>query len=356
MFVGGEFYYDGKWVTNQPSMATGNMLFLNGGRACLKVICDDLLDHAVQTILLPSYLCPSILQTLETGGLVYDFYLVNEDLSIDLDDLAQKISRYPAVYFINYFGFLHNERTICLLKEYQHQGGLVVEDNAQAGFHNHPTGDFIFNSLRKFVPYDGGYLITQRDVQPYLNQYAGLPNRRLPVIRAYREQLYEYLWRDLGDYETLDQSFNLAEHYYEIDTVVLGDAQEREHIERLDWAGIKQARRDNYQYLLRRIAAIPELSPIFPHLQPDNMPMGLPVYVRDVSRDAVNDELGEHEIGLTIHWQEILDHPQARRNSLAVQMASRIITLPIDQRTSLRQLDYLAVNLKRAIARTRSHL
>lgn len=350
MFVGGEFYYDGLWGIQTPTIATEKMVFLNGGKACLTVICDNLLSRNQHSILLPSYLCPTILQTIEGSGLEYAFYQVNEDFSIDLEDLSRKIGAFPAVYFINYFGFLHSAATIELFKDYQRQGGIVVEDNAQAAFHNHPTGDFIFNSLRKFIPFDGGYLVTPENGIPSLGKYAGRPNRRLPIIRKYREQLYAYLIEDNGDFDTLDVQFNLAEEYYQADQVVLGDSQEREHIEHLDWPGIKAVRRENYQYLMDRLVSLPEIKPIFPALQPDNMPLGLPVYFSGVSRDAVNEELGNHEIGLTIHWDDILNHPRICRNVLAVDMARRILTLPVDQRTNHAQLDYLVMQLKRAIA------
>ena len=349
MFVGGEFYYDGQWAAEKPVLPGDAIYFLNGGQACLRVICDDLLEHRQDRILLPSYLCPTIIDTLVSCGMSFDFYQVNEDLSINLDDLMAKINGYPALYLINYFGFLHSSTTLEYIKTLKKQGVVVVEDNAQAVFSEPKTGDYIFNSLRKFTPYDGGYLITQHDMDHHINKYAGRPNHRLPVIRDYRTRLYAYLFEGADDYEALEREFYLAEQYYVTDQVVPGDDQERDHIEHLDWPAIKQVRRDNYRYLLESIASIPEVAPIFPALQADNMPMGLPVYFSGVSRDAVNEILGEHEISLTIHWEDLLSHPRTNRNSNTVRMASRMLTLPVDQRIHHKHLDYLVTNLKRAI-------
>ena len=72
------------------------------------------------------------------------------------------------------------------------------------------------------------------------------------------------------------------------------------------------------------------------------MPLGLPVYVSGVSRDWLFDELGNAGIGLTIHWDEILSDPRLNGNPVAVDMARRILTLVIDQRTSHKQMDYMA--------------
>jgi hypothetical protein len=341
MFVGGEFYYDTYWLREEPTLPTEDMIFLNGGKACLIVIGEYLLDHGIKKILLPSYLCPTIVTTLEHCGLTCEYYQVNPDFSINLDDLAQKASNHRSVYFINYFGFTHPPVVRNYLAGLRGKGVVVVEDNAQAGFTDHNTGDFIFNSMRKLAAYDGGYLITSFDVTPCIDKYRGLPNRRLPVIREYRKNLATYLFQGTGDHAELVRLYEHAEKYYETDFMVEGDPEERAQIERLDWVGIKQARRENYDCLLNLISGIPELSPVFPSLQEDVMPLGLPVYVSRVSRDWLFDELGKAGIGLTIHWDGLLRDPRLNRNQVAVGMASSILTLVIDQRTSHKQLDYM---------------
>jgi len=75
------------------------------------------------------------------------------------------------------------------------------------------------------------------------------------------------------------------------------------------------------------------------------MPLGLPVYVSGISRDWLFDELGNAGIGLTIHRGGLLSDPRLNGNRVAVYMASRILTLVIDQRTSHKQMDYLVQKL-----------
>jgi len=153
------------------------------------------------------------------------------------------------------------------------------------------------------------------------------------------------LFQDIGERESLEALFELAESYYASEGVVLGDEQERQQIEHLNWAAIKQIRRQNYTRLLRSIAGIGLLSPIFPALQPENMPMGLPVYVSNGLRDALNDYLGENGIGLTIHWEDLISDPRLNGNALAVEMTRNILTLVIDQYTSQEQLEFLSQKL-----------
>ncbi len=349
LFAGGEFYADDRWTTDAPTISTGDMLFLAGGQACLTVIGDYLRDHGIERVLLPAYLCPTIVTVFERCGLACDFYQVHEDLSIDLDDLAGKVVPRQAVYWINYFGFFPSQTTIDFLQDLRQNGVLLIEDNAQAGFHDHPNGDFILNSLRKLTAHDGGYLISRYDLAPTLQRYQGRPNRRLAVIREYRRRLSRYLFQGEGDHSELEALFHQAEEYYRTDLAIEGDPLERLAIERLDWPGIRRIRRENYQYLLGLIQSIPEITPVFPALQPDNLPLGLPVYFSGVSRDRVNDALGRVGIGLSIHWEEIASHPRTCADRQAVEMADRMLTLVIDQRTGRRQLDYLALNLVRAI-------
>jgi dTDP-4-amino-4,6-dideoxygalactose transaminase len=349
MFVGGEFYDDPRWLINQPGISTGSMTFLNGGTACLMVIADYLLDHGMNQILLPSYVCPSVVNTLERSGLACAYYQINSDFSIDIQDLVEKAARYQAVYFINYFGFLHSAETRTCLASLRQKGVLMIEDNAQAAFIAQPSGDFTFNSMRKFSPCDGGYLITPFDVMPYIKKYHTLPNRRLALIRTYRRQLAEYLFQGKHTYNELVQLYQQAEDYYESDIVVEGDDLERQHIEHLDWPEIKRRRRENYAYMLELIRDLPQLTPIFPDLQADGIPLGLPVYVNGVSRDALHDVLGEAGIGLTIHWHEIITDPRLNGNPVALKMADKILTLCIDQNTSHKQMDYQVQEIMRLV-------
>jgi len=265
--------------------------------------------------------------------------------TIDTNDLEHHLRDGQAIYFINYFGFSHNPNTLNFLSKLQRAGRIVIEDNAQAGFLTHVTGDFAFNSMRKLCPFDGGYLKNTHDIKPYVAAYTGRENHRLSIIRQYRSQLRDYLFEDKGDRDSLEALFELAESYYAIDSVVLGDEQERQQIEHLDWLAIKQVRRQNYTWLLRSIAGSSVISPIFPALQPDNMPLGLPIYVSKGLRDQLNDYLGENGIGLTIHWEDLVSDPRLNGNALSVEMSRNILTLSIDQYTSQKQLEFLSQKL-----------
>jgi len=81
MFVGGEFYNDPVWLADTPTLSTQGMTFLNGGKACLIVISEVLLSRDIQHILLPAYLCPTIVNTLEHSGLTCELLIKSSQIS-----------------------------------------------------------------------------------------------------------------------------------------------------------------------------------------------------------------------------------------------------------------------------------
>jgi hypothetical protein len=354
MFVGGEFYADERWTLERPGIDTTGLTFLNGGKACLIVIADYLRAQGIQRVLLPAYLCPDIATTLERCGLACTYYNIRPDLSIDLADLERKAAGERTVYFINYFGFPHVRETQEVLKDLQRQGRLLIEDNAQTGFWEHSIGDFVFNSLRKCCAHDGGYLATQVDVTAYILRHRDAPNRRLPVIREYRARLAQYLYGNTDDYDELAALYELSERYYAEDMAVAGDPQEKKAIERLDWTGMRRARRENYAYLLDAIRDIPGLTPIFPSLTEDATPLGLPVYVNGMARDELWEQLGEAGIGLTIHWDGITRDARLNKDTTSVGMAGSMLTLACDQRTSHKQMDTMVNCIQRILGEAKT--
>ena len=302
-------------------------------------------------MLRPAYLCPSIIRALQPAGLQYAFYDVNRDLSVNIDQVARLVAEGDVFYFINYFGFPPAPSVQLFIRSLQQHGILVVEDNAQAGFPPNTIGDYVFNSLRKLAPYDGGYLKTRFDLQPIINRFTGKPNRRLPLIRAYRQRLAGYLLKGGDDREELQALYEQAEHYYGIDGVVSGDETEKGYIERLVLQEMRRIRRENFLYLLEQAGSITGVTPLFTSLPEGITPYGLPVYLDSSIRDRVLDMLGDAEISLLVHWDEIIAHPVTRTNRLAVEMACGMLTLPVDQRINRKQLDYLAVKLAGAVDR-----
>ena len=86
----------------------------SSGRAAYYAILRHIVAEAGHSsrVLLPSYLCHTMLEPVRAVGLDAVFYRVQEDLSIDTDDLTRLMRTDPSVIVIcDYFGF-HGSRRV----------------------------------------------------------------------------------------------------------------------------------------------------------------------------------------------------------------------------------------------------
>jgi len=332
-YIGGEFWYDEVFTCAERQIDGGKAYFLNGGQASLQVICDYLEDHGIRDILLPAYLCPTIVDSFEQNNLNCGFYRIKKDFSIDLEDLKSKLFNKKAVFFINYFGFLHSKETLDFLTDIRNSGVVLIEDNVQSVLNKNIIGNFAFNSFRKFVPYDGSYLYSDYNLDKYIEKYKSVENTRIPLVRQARSLKRDYICGDLKAETLYLEKFNLAERAYYTDRAVLGDSDEQNCIERVDWKKVISVRRWNYNYLSGFIenSGNDYLEMIFPRSGYRDYPIGLPVYVKNKKRDELRKKLYQHGIFLPVHWDIGKD---TRLNQMveSLRISEDILTLIIDQR------------------------
>lgn len=349
-FVGGEFWYDPRYQTDSVKIQAREMTYLNGGEAAIRLICDYLISHGVREILIPSYVCSTIVDAFDRYGFTYTFYTIQDNFRIDLANLLKMAPGFKVVYVINYFGYGYTDEEVAVLNQLKVQGVMVIEDDAQGGFNRASIANVRFNSLRKIVPYDGSFFYTDRDMSQNLAKFVGLPNNRLPVIRQFRRTFAHLIADGADDFDVLNPLFDQSEQHYYADLTVLGDPDERAAVERLDWATIEETRKANHQHLYDQLAGIPEIEIIFPKVSPHGPPLGFPIYVKDGRRDAMLNYMRERHVYPPVHW-DILDDSRINKIPETVAMSKKIITLILDQRFGLDDMDYEA-NLVKAFLGT----
>jgi hypothetical protein len=104
-----------------------------------------------------------------------------------------------------------------------------------------------------------------------------------------------------------------------------------------DWSSAFETRRSNYRYLLEQWPS-KELRPLFNHIPDSVCPLGFAV--RSEDRDRLQGYLISKRIYVPVHWQrpaEISrdDFPEQTR------LANEELTIPIDQRYSRNEMDYI---------------
>lgn len=136
-----------------------------GGYYSLLAIIDDLnLGKNNECILLPSYLCDSILRPFDVRGVKYEFYKVDSNLTPDFDHITELIrSEVKAILFIDYMGLSLSKWISPFIKLFSFHGIKIIQDCVQTIQLDatQKYGDYIFNSFRKFTPFEGSVLISK---------------------------------------------------------------------------------------------------------------------------------------------------------------------------------------------------
>ena len=214
------------------------------------------LDFRGKKMLLPGYIGISVnegsgvFDPLDDQQVETEFYRVNPDLSVDMDDFKAKIGtgNIKAALIIHYFGFLRSDiQSIAALC--RENNILLIEDCAHTLTSTHDGiplgqfGDFGLFSLHKILPVpDGGILrINNSDYfsTPPLDESDQISPATLKAFCSAR----------------LEQ--------------------------------ISQVRRRNYQLLAGHIAHLPGIEIMYPELAEGIVPQSFPILIQHLSREQV---------------------------------------------------------------------
>lgn len=302
-------------------------------------------------VLLPAYLCETILRPLAALRLQARFYRITRQLEVDCDDLERRIGlRTKALLVIHYFGFPQPERVMIRLREIESHL-LVIEDCVQAGLTTDldgrplgSVGDACIASFRKFVAVPDGALLRssallRSDELPSADCIGALRAAGMLAKQRYLEvgdanpgthALYTHLLREgedafgTGDPPTAPSTLSLQ----------LLDA--------IDWADVQRTRRENYKTLAARLKGHPGVRLPFPDLSPGECPLGLPILLEPGKvRDLIQSGLANRGVYAPIHWR-LPELPNDTAYSVASEIAQSELTLPIDQRYGPSEMEWIA--------------
>jgi len=127
--------------------------FTDSGRSSMRLFFRSN-NYRNKKVLLPDFFCDIIEQVLQEEQIIYEFYKVNTDFSINQQEINQ--SKFDILYVINYFG------SITSLKKINLDDKILIEDNVFSiqfkNYHNAKKW-FAFNSYRKITALTDGSLI-----------------------------------------------------------------------------------------------------------------------------------------------------------------------------------------------------
>ena len=154
-----------------PSVVdTGHAVYVAAGRVAIGLALKlmDLSDG--DNVLVPAFHCISMIEPLSWVSATPNFYRIREDLTIDMDDLAQKVdSKTRVLMATHYFGM---PQDLVELRRFCDSHDLfLLEDCAHSFFGEHAGhplgsyGDYAIASLTKFFPVREGGCLVSRDPQ-----------------------------------------------------------------------------------------------------------------------------------------------------------------------------------------------
>jgi|GEM_PF-1283981 len=347
IIVGGEFYYSPALLFSKRSFSLSDYLahafpekkysFSYGGYYSILQILKTIKIQANELVLLPSYICPTILIPFKKQGVKYQFYRIRENLEIDIDDIGEKMKpNVKALFFINYFGFPVHPKVKNFLNSLKSQGIIIIEDCVQSFFSDIPTiGTYTFNSFRKFLPLDGSVILSDKSVPPIdgksYNQY---------FFYKLFGQIIRYLHVEYNVFPATFflRLFKTAEKQYYSNSILLFNAYNRFILSRCNIDRLKRQRVSNFKDLLSRFPVVS----LFKNIPDSVVPLGFPVLIRN--RDLVHEKLAGKNIFCPIHWKL---SPEVDRVEFkeSWDIAEHILTIPINESVDEKELNYIVKTL-----------
>ena len=290
-------------------------------------------EKRVSHVLLPDYLCSSVLVPVKELGLDYTFFPIDENLELEPKLFHTLYKKGAAVLLINYFGLQDLSCQIRAIREIDDKA-IIIEDDVQAYYEfKKPLNgiDFKFTSLRKtFAVPDGGLVKTK-----YQLPRVTTPNTfgQYKAAAALLKSMREGNFNDQIYLELFEKGESLIDSEQECGMSLIAEKlysfMNDEHV--------KVRRLNNADYLIKQLKGI-GIKPILPLLD-NHVPLFVPVVLKN--RDAIRKVMFQKEIFCPVHWP--LDGMEIKRGEL---MAKEELSLIIDQRYGRKEMDEIISILK----------
>ena len=329
--IGGEFPIAVSGILNSEVRKAHlpDVYAYSSGRAALYQILEFLKrEKSIKRILLPDYLCSSLLVPIKALGLDFEFYPIDDNLKLEATAFFDLFRCDDAVLIINYFGLQDLSDSISTIRNLDDKA-IIIEDDVQAYYEfRKPLDevDFKFTSLRKtFAVPDGGLVKTDFELHR-----VNMPNTfgQYKAAAALLKSMREDSFNDQIYLEMFEKGENLINGELEcgmsrIAEKLYGSLNE-EHV--------KMRRLNNAQYLIEGLNKL-GVAPLLP-LSDNHVPLFIPIFLEN--RNDVRERMFQNEVFCPVHWPlEGMDMKKGK------EMAEHELSLIIDQRYNIADMDLI---------------
>lgn len=338
--IGSEFW--GVELTDKrSSLINRRGEFVLSGRTALDMIIQDIkATRELKSIYLPSYCCESMIVPFIEQGIKVTFYdvLINKTGRFEFNvDLTNDID---AILLLQYFG-IKNTEVMEIAKTCKEKNMIIIEDITHSFFMNEPcTGyeDYRFGSLRKWTGlYTGAFLdkVSDKFLIP-------MPRETNDIYYSLRKEgmvlKHTYLESKIGEKKAYLEMLSEAEQRLETDYKGYSiDIESLEKLHMLDIEQLKEKRRRNSNIILKAILNLNFITPVYNEIKDGDVPLFIPVIVKDGLRDKLRKYLIKNRIYCPVHW------PISELHSISEQtkeIYDNVLSLVCDQRYDEKEMVY----------------
>lgn len=275
---------------------------LNCGRNALMYL---IRAKNIRKILLPKYICDSVIDTCIKGKAEIRYYKIGIDfLPCDIE-----MEKGEWLYIVNYCGQISND----IIQKYKDYYINIIVDNAQAYFQPPVNNlDTIYTCRKFFGVSDGAFLYTDSYIEQMFET----------------DLSYERMHYLLGRYEKDAEDFYLEyvnnNNCFKKEPIKFMSKLTKNLLHAIDYSMVCEIRKDNFTYLHSHFKGINCIKNL---IIPEG-PFMYPLYLKNGNK--IRKKLQEIKIYTPLLWPNILK--QCNENSLEYEMANNVLYLPVDQR------------------------
>jgi len=346
MEIGSEFWIDDDILIEDcndlpPWLSRfGDVVLTTSGRGALSTILDQV-KPKVKNVLLPSYICDSVILPFEKAGYELKYYDVDDNfMPIDMDSIENSN---PGMFLhMGYFGFNTNAALHSTIRELKQAGVLIVEDITHTLFSAYTRSscnDYFLASLRKWFGIPSGGVLAS--THPFNVEKKSIHEAFVSTRATALQRKAEYLARPTQALKAeFAELFGKAETLLNTDVSVYSiDAMSYDIISHIDVNLLTHKRRENYTFLFDRLKECKGLAFLGPSLDEQTCPFFFPILVRE-DRNRLQVMLAKKGIYCPSHWPAPINLPE-KELLLSQSLFDGELSIPCDQRYGLREMEYI---------------
>ncbi len=289
---------------------------LNCGRNCLAYL---FMSRGIKKLKVPYFICNSVFDICDREKVEKRFYHIGSDFKPS--DVTLEPDEW--LYIVNFYGQLSNDEINAIVKRF----GRVIIDQANDYFASHLPGTDTFYTCRKwFGVADGAFLYTDKTLPDDFPTDESFDRMRF-LLGRYERTAAEFY----GEYSANNK-------YFATEPIKKMSKLTCNLLHGIDYEYVKSRRMKNFMYLQEKFEDVNQLK-----LTPATF-----MYPLLVENGAIiRKKLQEKKIYIPTLWPTVLEATEP--DSLEHRMAENILPLPVDQRYTTEDMQYMVQEVIKCI-------